>query len=647
MRELIFGPMPDKASPQTHLPAGPWCFSGRERLFPGWDGTAAGEPEEGSFSFPPDPFADGGSMEAYARRANGEAVRLMGMFGKRLNKERGVSYSQDFWEMALGPWLILCVHMFAERQKRVLDLIALYGKLPLRVHLLPPGLPFSFRSSLEFMQHGVLDVDFNHYIFSRMVEASPPPAWELEYGPARPLHQCAGSPLSAAPVTFPGCEDAPESRKGCGYMSPEDRQALRACAEQAAEARRNRPKLKERVGQTLRNLPFPRQKGFSMPECLSLSLSVMQAGKSKGPGSAGEDSHMTSLESGTGADGIDTGGRAGPGDHTLPLSLYTAEPLQWIFPAEEYIDACMPGDLRELPLPAIPRARGKLRGMTAAISQDDGYRLRLAAWREGGGRLFSVQHGANYGNLRSIGGSFFEYRQHAFFTWGWTRHQDYPCNSVPLPHPLVQSLRDGHKEQADTLVLVGTEMLPFLYRLKSRPQAGELAAYRRGKLRFLASLPPELRGKSLYRPYFPSAYSLEDGPFVQRALPGVKLCTGSLEQHMLACRLLVLDHYGTTLHMALAANIPLICFWDRRQWGMENGTETLLDQLAEAEILFPTAEAAAAKAAAVWENVHGWWGGESVQAARLAWVDAYACCLPAGTKRSVLVHLWHDALRGL
>ena len=51
MRTLVLGSMPEGAAPQTHIASGPWCFSGREDLFPGWDGSQI----TGDSSEPPPP----------------------------------------------------------------------------------------------------------------------------------------------------------------------------------------------------------------------------------------------------------------------------------------------------------------------------------------------------------------------------------------------------------------------------------------------------------------------------------------------------------------------------------------------------------------------------------------------------------------
>ena len=307
--------------------------------------------------------------------------------------------------------------------------------------------------------------------------------------------------------------------------------------------------------------------------------------------------------------------------------------------------------------------------MTPAFSQDDTYRLRLANLRESGCRLFSIQHGANYGNLLSVGILPFEYSQHAFFTWGWQRHQGQPVNAHPQPHPSLAAICGTHRETAPRLILVGTEMSTYTYRLKSRPLAKAMLTYRAGKITFFRSLIEALRTRPeagvlpgdpagtgpkraapqpLYRPYFKVAGGLDDADHVRRHLPEIGLCTGDLTAQMLGCRLLVLDHYGTTLHMALAADVPTLAFWNRREWGMERESDTVLDALQEAGILHATPEAAAQQAAAVWDAPSVWWKSPPVRAARALWLERYARVGDSPERpwgKCKLTWRWFNALR--
>ena len=563
--------MPKGASPQSHLAAGAWCFAGQEEHFPGWDGPTD---DERTFALPPDPFPNAVSIDAAAKAANAETLRLIDLFGKRLNAAHKTNLSGRFWHMALGPFLLLAAHMLAERQKRVLDLIYLYGNKQIGVMLLAADSSFSFKTSLEFMVHGVQSVQFNHYVYSRIVEALAPPSWCLAYHPAAALHQ----------------------------------------ARQEAEPPSPAERAKNRIRKRLLHLPFPYLKGFRFWQTLALSLAVLRNKRQNA-------------------------------DNSLDFSLYCGDPLIWRFPAEPLISACIPQDIRKAALhgpfsasgPPSERNRpGPLRGMSPAYSQDDSYRLYLGGLLEKGCRLFSVQHGANYGNLQSIGGLPFEYSQHAFFTWGWNKHASAPSNARPLPHPALASIAEKHAEREPSLILVGTEMSSFSYRLKSRTQSKAMLVYRAAKLTFLRSVQERISlgekgekdGKDgariLYRPYFKTAGGLDDEAYVLRHLPQTRLCKGDLTAQLLGCRLLVLDHYGTTLHTAFAANVPTIAFWKSADWGFDPESAWTAGILREAGILFETPQEAADKAVAVWSDAQSWWRDNVVQSARKLWMERYA-----------------------
>jgi hypothetical protein len=564
MRELIFGAMPEHATPATHLASGPWCFTDREELFPAW---------EERFPLPPDPFAPAGAMQAAADLANAAMLELIPVFAGELNRARGTARGLVFWETALAPWLLTALHMLAERRQRLDDLAALYGREPLRVALLPGSCAFGFRNSLDFMIHGVQNVAFNHFLFSELLRENMPAAWESCALPPRELHK-------AAPA-------------GQG--------------------------LKERLGSALRRLPFPRLKGFSLGQSVTLSLTLWRNRRDND--------------------------RTVPLERYVPVQARTGKAGDFARICLPLLTRCLPLDLLEAPLPGTRSRKGRIRVMAGEFLQNETYALQLAAWREGGGRLIDCQHGGNNGNLGCIGSNILDYRQHAHLTWGWTKHEPFPGNFTPVHHPLPCAAAGAHKERNSALILVGTEMSTYTYRLKSRPLAAGLVAYRKAKLTFFASLPEEIRRQAQYRPYFTVAAGLADAPYVHKAFPAIPLCGGELMRALLSCRLAVLDHYGTTMLLALAANVPLICYWDRTLWGMGPETEEKLELLREAGVLQPDAASAARQAARVWNEVPAWWTGEAVTRARKGWVDAYAACSARGSLN--LTRHWQGVLENL
>ena len=227
-----------------------------------------------------------------------------------------------------------------------------------------------------------------------------------------------------------------------------------------------------------------------------------------------------------------------------------------------------------------------------------------------------------------------EFSQHAFGTWGWSHYEATGAGKggqfLPLPYPLLANMADQWRGGDDTLLFVGAEMPLYGHRLDSRPTPLQWLQYREDKQWFLEDLPRRLHDKILYRPHFDAPGALDDAPWLLPRFPHVRLCSGPLEARMLTCALMVLDHHGTTLLQALAANVPTIAYWDRSIWPMTDEALARLDLLAEAGIWQPSAEAAAAKVREVWDNPARWWLDERVQSARRAFCREHAFVDPKG-----------------
>jgi len=270
-------------------------------------------------------------------------------------------------------------------------------------------------------------------------------------------------------------------------------------------------------------------------------------------------------------------------------------------------------------------ARKRIRVASVAAIQDTTYRLRLAAWRAAGHKLVYIQHGGNYGMLRCAATTpLEEYNQHAFITWGWKEQTPLWGNFIPLPHAQTSALYGRHCAVDASLLFVGNGMELFPHRLDSKPNPTQVLAYRRMKVRFLSALSSEVRKHARYRPYFDVPAALSDWPWLQARFPKLARCTGLLDTAMLSCRLMVLDHHGTTLNLAFAANTPLVLYWDPRAWALCQEGEALLALLHGAGIWHPTPEEAAAAVERIWPDARGYWQSAHVQSVRLRWCEQYA-----------------------
>ena len=553
---LILGSAPENATPETHVLAGPWC-------------TAPASAEEAGFAMPPEPLANPDVLDTAARQACQLVTALAPRLRDHLNAHYGSTLDDRYWDFVLAPWLVRAVEALVDRLYRTDGILKAFGGRTLTVPLSTSS--FAFADTQDFIMGGILNPDWNHWLFSRLL-------------------------LRSWPATWTAVELPPAGRKA---VPPARENALK--------------RLARRV---LFSLPFPRIKGFSLRQSLDLSLVLMLNRDRR------DDTIALRL-------------LGAPSAPALPLGFSEDE-------AFELVKNLLPESLLTADIPrnlGHEMARIRSRVVSVAACENDAYRIEMALHRGRGCRMIFIQHGGEYGYVRtSVAYPLVEYRQHRFITWGWNHHGRMPGNFLPLPHPQLAALRDTHRETSPKLLLVSTEMALLPYTLKSMLRGRQQFAYREDKARFIAALPDAIRKQSQYRPYFDVPSSLEDAPWLIRRFPDVTRCTGPLEPHMLGCRLLVLDHAGTTLAQALAANIPLLLYWDPETTHFTPEALPLLEKLREAGILHDTPEAAAAKAAEIWDDVPGWWS--SARTACRPWASQYAL-----TNKDDLMHVWKMILK--
>lgn len=618
---LVLGKAPEGAAPASHILAGPWCLpssvlveTGRE------DGVARGvetgdAAETGGFELPPEVLADPDALERAARQARRLVAGVAPRLGEALNQRYGVPRSFRYWDTLLAPWLTRLAEVLVDRLHRADDLARRYGARPLRVILLDDEARFrDFARTQDFIWRGVLDPEWNHWLLSRLLERAWPACWEKVV-------------LS---VHDPGRASGPVS----GRVADDDARAASCpCAKMGAKIAANRAGgvvrslssgMRRLALDALFSLPFPRVKGFDTVTSLRLSLALWRNR------SAGDDTRPLSA-------------LGDPGHEPLPLGWTDEDSLAFAL-------ALLPQSLRHRPERA-GRSLTRTRVISVAACEDDAYRRRVAVWREGGCRLIFIQHGGEYGWVRtSVAYPLVEYCQHRFITWGWTRHGAFAGHFLPLPHPQLAAVHGRHAPEADApLLLVGTEMMLLPYTLKSMGRGRQFFAYREDKARFLGALPAGIRGCCLYRPYFDAPSSLPDAPWLLARFPEVRRCVGPLEPHLFRCRLLVLDHFGTTLAQALAAGVPTLLFRHPRLAPMTPDAEALLADLRAVGVLHDSPASAAAHVARIWDDVERWWNVADTRAAVTAWARQHALTmdmLPQEQRAGrSLPALWADALR--
>ena len=128
----------------------------------------------------------------------------------------------------------------------------------------------------------------------------------------------------------------------------------------------------------------------------------------------------------------------------------------------------------------------------------------------------------------------------------------------------------------------------------------------------------------LYRPYLRSINTIGDEEYIVRHFPKVSILRGEIHSQILGCRLLVLDHPGTTLNIAMAANIPTVLFWNRKHWPQCRQIDHLFEEFRAKEMLFDDPVCAARFIEKNWDDIASWWNSNAVQNLRNEWAYKYA-----------------------
>ncbi len=519
---------------------------------------------EEHFSFAPEPFRDRQLQTRAICEAETLAADMIPILARHLGP--GSKLPECYWEFLLAPYVINTALMVVEIWHRVQALTAAWGLRPLTVELLPDECAFHMGTDSDVVLHGALNPACVHWIFSRLLRPVCPRAWNMveaaAFSESYPVPQSAG---------------------------------LRA-------------RLKDFARSLTLSLPVPPLKGISLARSLRWSLALAHPGSAM-DGSRSLRGHFSS--------------EAGGPCPNLPVDVLP------IF------TGLLPRTMRDLVHPASVRFMRSPRTRLAGIQiyEDARYRQRIALWRARGGRVVFMQHGGNYGMMRHVSAAeFVEYSQHAFITWGWSSHRAAcPAKSgdgvfVPLPSPQLWRIRDAWKGGGVNIIFVGTEMPGFNYQLDMHPTPLQNIEYREDKLWMLEALGRKRRDITLYRPYFPVPGTLDDATWLLPHFPHVHLCSGPLLPQLLKCRLLILDHHGTTLLEAMAANVPTVCYWQPSHWPVTPLFQRVILAMGKAGIWHSSPESAGTHIDEVWPCLQTWWQSDKVQQARRLLLDTFARC---------------------
>jgi putative transferase (TIGR04331 family) len=263
----------------------------------------------------------------------------------------------------------------------------------------------------------------------------------------------------------------------------------------------------------------------------------------------------------------------------------------------------------------------------AGLWYDEAAKLLAAEMTECGGKIFSLQHGGGYGSSRLIWPEKHEREiSDRFASWGWAeQEQDDKLINLPAPKLALRKRQPGQSPRLRTIFIIGNTHPRYLHRFQSYPVGSQIEKYIQDLFYFLRELGEKAQQAALYRGY-PGEYGWQMTARVRHNFPNLALDDHrqSFSRRLRDTRLVVLDYPDTTLLEVMAANVPLVLFFNSQVWEQREEATRYFDSLHRVGILKDTPELAARQVQEVYDQVDEWWFSDEVQDARREFTHHFA-----------------------
>ena len=252
--------------------------------------------------------------------------------------------------------------------------------------------------------------------------------------------------------------------------------------------------------------------------------------------------------------------------------------------------------------------------------------------REKKEKIISIQHGGyNYGFWKGYKGTlnFTEYRYDYFISWGSKSvNSKTNKNFISLPSPFLSKFFNKHKLKNNKIILVGTIAEKVFTKYEYDRNKAMTKKYFSNKKDLISEFDKKFTLCDFYyKPYphfTPHAYN--DKEYFGSIFPELKILNSNLHLELLKCKLLILDHPGTTLNIAMVSNTPTLLFWTSYDFDFTDKMNLFIEDFKK-EKIFHSNKDSLIKHLGKFNSdsdLMKWWNSDLIQGLRIRWCNEYA-----------------------
>lgn len=258
------------------------------------------------------------------------------------------------------------------------------------------------------------------------------------------------------------------------------------------------------------------------------------------------------------------------------------------------------------------------------FAANDPWKFWASECIERGSKLIVSQHGGSYGSAAYLATQTHEIAiSDRFLSWGWIENSNPKIYRAPAMK-LIGSKKYRAKNTGLCL-LVTTNLPRRSYHLGSWPIGPQMEHYFQDQFRFVSKLSEEIR-KALAVRLFPHDNGWEQHARWKDFDSEIKLLSVSkdLNEFLKSTKVYIATNNATTFLEAFASGIPTIIYWDRNYWEINENSKPYFKILKKAKIFFDNPEDAAMHLNSVWADVPLWWNSKEVKSAVELFSDQFA-----------------------
>jgi putative transferase (TIGR04331 family) len=557
---LVLGQMPENATPETHIPAGQWCFMGVENLYPDWDEKFT------SLSIYNN---DADVYEREGLRARCWGVRQIESIATNLG-----GGPLDIWEFVLGRWAIFAAHKIHDSLLRLEKIIDLYRDQYLTVFLVSKFPMLIFQDYRECF-YDFMSPSGIHWLYSRLLEhIDIPDKWNIEYTENH-------KPPPKEQTDF-------RQRSTIQNRSFEIIRIADILFFLIRFIRRFSRKVKQTVDAHLHIL----RTHIPLPSCLLdsfffiiilIPFLLMNRRRI---------------------------------DNTKPLCKEFSDFVELPAYYAEIMMMMIPESFKNFSPNKKKRSIFKTFITDHTFFSTDARIFKMACYKLAGVRIVTTQHAPGYVPFLKSSGQRLEGVYHTFVPWGnlpFTWRQARSAPNITYTH-----LYNKHKSANNVLLYVMDIERPLSHdiELSYRINVVENRSFHKTLINKIEESIGNDQGRIFLRPYPASPSSFDSETWVKKNWPNLYIFQGNLLDGLRRCKLSVVTYMGSVQGQALALNTPMVWVWDNTALPLTNEARELFKYLGDVKIYFSDPLLAAKHIKAIWTDVDSWWNSKDVQTAR-------------------------------